>query len=478
MKKYALLFLLLALALAGCGKSFVAIIVAPSSASLALGGTQQFSATVLFSDGSTSDVSTQATWTSSDTSVATIDASGLATGLASGLTNITANLGPLTSNTVALSVANPLASIAITPASASLEVGQTQQFSATGTYQNGATADLTSAVAWASSDESVATIDASGLANALAAGSTSIRASLDSVASNEASLQATALPTATLSTSVSTLALAVSGVTRSITLTNTSLQDSATDVQVTGQSLPSGTFLSSTCAPTLIPGGSCQIFLTPGAMASPPNTAPAFGSVSVQGSNTNALSIPVGVLTEGNIYQGGYIFSLDDSTPTTGSVGGKAAALADNSFGIAWTNGPTAATGAVSLTDGQANTAAIVAALGAGVYAAAVCNDYEIDSADNAPCQGGNTCYTDWYLPAICEMGGAGEGAGCSAGSNMSTNLLPYDPSLNSNIYWSSTEAVSSSAWTEFFDSTNGSLQLSSIELITHPVRCARMLTP
>jgi len=479
MKKFALLFLFLALAIAGCGKSFVAITVAPSSASLALGGTQQFSATVLFSDGSTSDVSTQATWTSSDENVATLDTSGLATGLASGLTFITANLGPLTSNTVVLSVANPLASIAITPANASVEVGQTQQFSATGTYQNGATADLTSAVAWASSDTNITTLDASGLASALAAGSSTISASLDSVSSNEATLQATALPTATLTASVSSLSLAPSGVIRTITLTNTSIQETATDVQVTALNFTSGTILSSTCASSLAPGESCQIFVTPGATASGlPGTAPTFGTASIQGSNTNALSIPVGVLTEGNIYQGGYIFSIDDSTPNTGSVGGKTVALADNSAGIQWYNGSNGNTGATSFTNGGSNTALIINFQGAGAYAAALCENYEIDSSGNTPCQS-EDCYANWYLPAICELGPSGGAANCEPGvPNIVDNVFPYDPSLDGVTYWSSTQSGFNQAVLQLFNSGGSDVQSLGLKSAAYSVRCARSLIP
>lgn len=51
-----------------------------------------------------------------------------------------------------------LASISITPASASIFQYQTQQFYATGTYSDGSTVDLTSVVNWSSSDQTIATI--------------------------------------------------------------------------------------------------------------------------------------------------------------------------------------------------------------------------------------------------------------------------------------------------------------------------------
>ncbi|ETX05992.1 MAG: hypothetical protein ETSY2_19745, partial [Candidatus Entotheonella gemina] len=59
-----------------------------------------------------------------------------------------------------------------------LLVGQDQSFSAIGTLTDGSTQDLSTAVVWSSSNTAVATIDAAGLATALAAGNTTIRAQI------------------------------------------------------------------------------------------------------------------------------------------------------------------------------------------------------------------------------------------------------------------------------------------------------------
>lgn len=87
-----------------------------------------------------------------------------------------------------------LESIAVTPANASVEVGQDQQFTATGTYDDESTADISGSVAWSSSDANVATVDASGLATGVVVGNTGVSASLDAVGSNIASLEVTAAP--------------------------------------------------------------------------------------------------------------------------------------------------------------------------------------------------------------------------------------------------------------------------------------------
>lgn len=73
-----------------------------------------------------------------------------------------------------------LDSIAVSPVSQSLAVGQTSQLTAVGTFGNGShlsTQNVTSTVTWSSSTTSVASVTASGLVTALAPGTTSITAS-------------------------------------------------------------------------------------------------------------------------------------------------------------------------------------------------------------------------------------------------------------------------------------------------------------
>ena len=89
--------------------TLTSISVAPTSASIAKGLTQQFTATGHFSDGTTQDLTASATWSSSLTTVATIGVNtGLATGVAAGSTNITATQNSVTSNTAVLTVTNPV----------------------------------------------------------------------------------------------------------------------------------------------------------------------------------------------------------------------------------------------------------------------------------------------------------------------------------------------------------------------------------
>ena len=81
------------------------IAVTPASpANLAVGSTQQFTATGTYSDGSNANISSLVTWASSNTTVATISSAGLATGVAVGNTNITAAMSGVTSPAVSLPV--------------------------------------------------------------------------------------------------------------------------------------------------------------------------------------------------------------------------------------------------------------------------------------------------------------------------------------------------------------------------------------
>ena len=132
---------------AGFGPRLTSIAITAPTSSIAVGTTQQFAATGTYADASTADVTTQVTWNSSSTGVATIGAStGLATGVAIGSSNITASLNGVTSNTLALSVTlGPLDHIVISPATATIASGGSQSYTAQGfDVSNNSLGDVTS----------------------------------------------------------------------------------------------------------------------------------------------------------------------------------------------------------------------------------------------------------------------------------------------------------------------------------------------
>ncbi len=172
---------------------------------IAYGTNQQFTATGVFSDSTTQDLTGQVDWTSSDTVVANIDLNtGLAVTAAAGDTYIWARYpkgGPYTisESTNLRVVFLTLLSIEVTPATKSTWVGQTIQYFATGTYQGGYTQDLTDQVLWESSDPLVAVISnaagSKGLAGAMGEGSAQITSTRGGVISPAANLSVTASDT-------------------------------------------------------------------------------------------------------------------------------------------------------------------------------------------------------------------------------------------------------------------------------------------
>ena len=103
-----------------------------------------------------------------------------------------------------------LVALSVVPANTTVTPGSTQQFTATGTFYqyNGSTGDVTAQTKWTSSNPAVATIDANGLATAVAYGSTTIKGNCDcynsgvtlTVGSQAVSLISIAVTPATLTT--------------------------------------------------------------------------------------------------------------------------------------------------------------------------------------------------------------------------------------------------------------------------------------
>ena len=164
-------------------KTLTVVSVRPTSANVSAGETQQFTATATYSDGSTANVSSNVTWTVGSSAVATINASGLLTAVAGGSTSVTASLsgvrGTASLDVETVTVTKTLQSIAVTPQTASVNIGATQQFIATGTYSDGSTATITPS--WSTSSALVSTISSAGLATGVAAGSTTVTASSDGI---------------------------------------------------------------------------------------------------------------------------------------------------------------------------------------------------------------------------------------------------------------------------------------------------------
>ena len=163
----------------------VSFVVTPATASIPVSVTQKFTAIETFSDGTTQNRTAASSWTSVNVpvggpAVATLSpdgvGGGIATGQSVGTATITATyvVGTITKTaTASLTVtAATVTSINVTPATASIVVNATQQYTATAILSDGTSTDVTAntLTTWASSNAAVASLSPSGAGGGLATG--------------------------------------------------------------------------------------------------------------------------------------------------------------------------------------------------------------------------------------------------------------------------------------------------------------------
>ena len=148
---------------------------------VAASSSMQLKATGTYSDQTTKDITSSATWASSQNSMATVQG-GSVTGVAAGTASITASLSGVTSSPAVITVSAKSATLTAIQISggSTLSTSSSAQLKAIGTYSDKTTQDITSSASWASSQNSVATVQG-GLAVGVGAGATSITASLSGV---------------------------------------------------------------------------------------------------------------------------------------------------------------------------------------------------------------------------------------------------------------------------------------------------------
>jgi len=119
----------------------------------------------------------------------------------------------------------------------------------------------------------------------------------------------------------------------------------------------------------------------------------------------------------------------------------------DNAVDVKWADDQFIITGATSLTDGKANTTTIVNILGAGTYAAKICDDLEAFG------------HSDWYLPSRDEL---------SAMEDNKTAIGNFD---TGKAYWSSSEYADYYAFIVYF---NNGMHVNTMKNNIHNLRCIR----
>lgn len=285
--------------------------------------------------------------------------------------------------------------------------------------------------------------------------------------------------TTTLVPSVVTLALsannpglnaALTGVMRTITITNTGLYETKGLTVTASPPLPPGSSFGTNCDSVVPAGSSCQVTVAPGLTpTAAPLTAPVPSTLRVAGENTTVSAVDIHILSYGSLYQAGYVFALDDTTTSTGSVGGKVLALSAEPGVQIW--GPDGSISGAPYGDGRAATRVIVDMFPDQPSAAKTC-------ASNA--RGG---YSDWYLPGICEV----NGLGCAAGSQTLMDTLGrlYPQSFDmSRTYWSAdakpmaTPALTTDAISfRLYPGGGGFSNLLTVRSFLNAVQCMRDLS-
>ena len=150
------------------------ITVDKTATTIVKGATDKLTATLV-----PADANGTVTWSTSDSSVATVSNDGTVTAVKNGTATVTAKCGDLSAQTK-VTVINPLKAITITGTTHSIKKGQTTQLGLT--YDPADTTDSVAAT-WTSSNTSVATVSKTGLVTALKDGSTTIKATVGNVSS-------------------------------------------------------------------------------------------------------------------------------------------------------------------------------------------------------------------------------------------------------------------------------------------------------
>lgn len=264
------------------------ISVSPTSPSVTVGSTLDFSASTVRSDGSVITAGASATWSVSDASKGTVTSSGRFTAVAEGTTFVNATIEGKIGQTL-VTVKGGVATVAISPASPSVAVGGTVQLTAVAADAQGGTVSGL-ATTWSTGAASVATVSATGLVTGVSAGSATITAT---IGGRSASATVTvASPGFTIALTPSSLSLAP-GTSGTVAVTITRTGGFTDAVTITAEGLPTGV----TTPGATIAAGSTTANLVLTASSSAPVTSATNATVRARATGladrTAALSVTV-----------------------------------------------------------------------------------------------------------------------------------------------------------------------------------------
>ncbi|HEX8112492.1 MAG TPA: Ig-like domain-containing protein, partial [Kofleriaceae bacterium] len=142
-------------------------------ASVPKGLAVQMTAIGAYADGTSRDLTSRATWTSSDPLRGAVRPDGQVSTLAVGAVDITAHFAALTGAATVAVMPAAAVQVSVSPAGGFLHVGQTLQLTAVATMTDGTVLDVTGQATWASRDTAIATVSSTGRVTAVAPGAPS-----------------------------------------------------------------------------------------------------------------------------------------------------------------------------------------------------------------------------------------------------------------------------------------------------------------
>lgn len=152
--------------------------VTPAAQSIAVGHKGLLQARAFYSDKTSSDITSLATWSVNDGDIASVDnteaESGSVLGIREGMVTVTASFGGKTASNITTVTAAVLESVSITPIKYTIAAGFTQQYALTAQFSDKTSVDVTELSHWQSSDTLTASIDNFGVAQSYKEGKVNI----------------------------------------------------------------------------------------------------------------------------------------------------------------------------------------------------------------------------------------------------------------------------------------------------------------
>ena len=157
--------------------NLVSVTVFPGSASMANNTKLQMYAIGTFVDGSTRDVSSLVFWSSMGGANFISPTPGLITASGDGPTTVTATLGTISGSTKLTVTPATLVSVVLAPVNATIAPTTKLDLTAFGVFSDSSVQDITSQMAWSSSNPAAASVTVGGTVSGLAQGASTINAS-------------------------------------------------------------------------------------------------------------------------------------------------------------------------------------------------------------------------------------------------------------------------------------------------------------